>query len=303
MQGWNVEDGQSPTLESGQGSRLFGTAIRAATMINFGWFSSGRDQAAIDLFRAAWEHLQSGFIPGRLAYVFCDREPGETPASDRFLAAVRAAGVPLIINSSRKLRRLVKKHPPDLEAFREGFDLETIALVKDFDVEIVVLAGYMLILSEALCQAFLCLNLHPAIPGGPKGTWQEVMWQLMAEDAQEAGGMMHLATPELDAGPPVAYFHFALRGPVFEPLWEQFRRKLQAQTLKQIQTREGEAEPLFARIRAEELRREFPLILLTLKNLAAGRFRLTRHGADVAGKIAPAGFDLTAQVEEFLKQS
>ncbi len=271
-------------------------------MFCFGWFSSGRDQAAIDLFEAVRQRIQDGFIPGRIAYVFCDREPGETRASDRFLAAVRAAGVRVITNSSGKLRRLIKARPPDLEAFREGFDLETIALVKDFDVEVAVLAGYMLILSEALCKAFLCLNLHPAVPGGPKGTWQEVMWQLMAEGAREAGGMMHLATPELDAGPAVTYFRFPLTGPDMDPLWERFRHKLRTRTLKEIQGREGEAEPLFARIRAEELRREFPLILLTLKNLAEGRFRLSRMGVDMAGKIMAGGFDLTEEVEEFLEE-
>jgi phosphoribosylglycinamide formyltransferase-1 len=70
-------------------------------MFTFGWFSSGRDQAAIDLFKAAADRLASGFIPGRLAYVFCDRAPGETAASDRFLAAVRDRGIPLVTHSLR----------------------------------------------------------------------------------------------------------------------------------------------------------------------------------------------------------
>ena len=60
-------------------------------MFTFGLFSSGRDQAARDLFNAVMDRIETGFIPGRLAYVFCDREPGETRASDHFLAAVRPA--------------------------------------------------------------------------------------------------------------------------------------------------------------------------------------------------------------------
>ncbi|PIU53030.1 MAG: hypothetical protein COS90_08320 [Deltaproteobacteria bacterium CG07_land_8_20_14_0_80_60_11] len=36
-------------------------------ILTFGWFSSGRDQAAIDLFNAVADRLASGFIPGRLA--------------------------------------------------------------------------------------------------------------------------------------------------------------------------------------------------------------------------------------------
>jgi phosphoribosylglycinamide formyltransferase 1 len=160
----------------------------------------------------------------------------------------------------------------------------------------------MLIISHRLCRAFLCLNLHPAVPGGPRGTWQEVMWQLMAGGIKEAGGMMHLATPELDAGPPVAYFRFPLAGPEFEPLWAQFALKLEEHSLAEIKAGEGEAEPLFARIRNDELRREFPLILLTLKNLADGRFILSRAGVHTGGHLLPQGLDLSSQVEEFLRQ-
>jgi len=270
-------------------------------MFSFGWFSSGRDQAAIDLFTAAFEHMARGFIPGRIAYVFCDREPGETPAADRFLAAVKARGLPVVTHSSKELRRLIRRQDPKLPTARQAFDAQVIALLKDFDARVAVLAGYMLIISPLLSRTFLCLNLHPAVPGGPKGTWQEVMWQLMTTGAKEAGGMMHLATPELDAGPAVTYFRFPLTGPEFQPRWEVFFRKLKTQTLAAIQSAEGESEPLFARIRQEELRREFPLILLTLKNLAENRFHLTSRGVEVNGQLSPTGFDLTPQVEEFLK--
>jgi phosphoribosylglycinamide formyltransferase-1 len=135
-------------------------------MFTFGWFSSGRDQAAIDLFNAAADCLASGFIPGWLAYVFCDRAPGETAASDRFLAAVRDRGVPLVTYSSGKLRALIKARHPELAAFREAFDAQVIERLRDYAADVAVLAGYMLILSPRLCRAFLCLNLHPAVPGG-----------------------------------------------------------------------------------------------------------------------------------------
>jgi len=266
-------------------------------MFTFGWFSSGRDQAAIDLFTAVMDRMATGFIPGRLAYVFCDRGPGETEASDRFLAAVRDRGVPLVTHSSGKLRA------PELSACRDAFDAQVIERVEDYAADVAVLAGYMLIVSPRLCRAFLCLNLHPAVPGGPKGTWQQVMWQVMAAGQNVAGGMMHLATPELDQGPPVTYFCLPLTGPKFERLWVQFTENRRQLDLADIQAREGETEPLFAKIRREELRREFPLILLTLKNLAEGRFTLSRAGVHHEGRYLPRGLDLTGQVEEFLKQS
>jgi len=115
--------------------------------------------------------------------------------------------------------------------------------------------------------------------------------------------MMHLATPELDEGPPVTYFRLPLTGPEFERLWVQFTEKRRQLDPAEIQAREGEAEPLFARIRREELRREFPLILLTLKNLAEGRFTLSRAGVHHEGCCLPRGLDLTGQVEDFLQSS
>ncbi len=269
-------------------------------MISFGWFSSGRDQAAVDLFSAALDHMESGFIPACLAYVFCDRAPGETTASDRFLAAVKARGLPLVTHSSGALRQLIREGGLGQEAAREAFDAEVIGRVREYETRVVVLAGYMLIISPLLCRTFLCLNLHPAVPGGPKGTWQEVMWQLMEAGETSAGAMMHLATPELDAGPPVAYFRFPLTSPRFDPLWTDYARKRRERSLNDIQAREGEGEPLFAQIRAEELRREFPLILLTLKNLAEGRVRLTPAGPEMEGRLIPQGLDITDQVEAFL---
>jgi hypothetical protein len=35
-------------------------------MVTFGRFSSGRDQAANDLFTAVMDRMANGFIPGRL---------------------------------------------------------------------------------------------------------------------------------------------------------------------------------------------------------------------------------------------
>ena len=63
------------------------------------------------------------------------------------------------------------------------------------------MAGYMLISSPAFCRRYAILNLHPALPGDPTGTWQQVIWQLLEDDAAETGAMMHLATAQLDRGP------------------------------------------------------------------------------------------------------
>jgi phosphoribosylglycinamide formyltransferase 1 len=270
-------------------------------MFTFGWFSSGRDQAAIDLFTATLDHLEQGLIKARLAYVFCDRAPGETPASDLFQAAVRGRGISLVTHSSAALRALIRQGGPGVEEAREAFDVQVIELLKKYPAEMVILAGYRLLISPLLSRTFLGLNLHPSIPGGPQGPWQEVIWQLMADCAREAGAMMHVATPERNAGPPVTYVRFPLTGPAFAPLWEQLLQKKQTLSLADIRAREGEAEPLFAKIRAEELRREFPLMLLTLQAITERSVRLTPAGVKVQGCLFPRGLDFTGQVNNLLK--
>jgi phosphoribosylglycinamide formyltransferase-1 len=127
------------------------------------------------------------------------------------------------------------------------------------------------------------------------------MWQLMETEAAEAGAMLHLVTPVLDKGPPVAYVHFSIQGPEFASLWQAYREKRRGLALEEVRAREGDGETLFAKLRAEELRREFPLILLTLRNLACGRLVLTPEGVRAAGELVPAGFDVTPEVEEYLR--
>ena len=151
-------------------------------------------------------------------------------------------------------------------------------LLVPYGLGVLVMAGYMLISSPALCRKFAILNLHPALPGGPKGTWQQVIWQLLDEEAEETGAMIHLATAQLDRGPVVSTFRFSLRGPDWDPLWRQFRRKRATMSLAEIAAAEGEAEPLFAEIRRRGEAREIPLLYQTLREFAEGRLN-TSSGA------------------------
>ena len=86
-----------------------------------------------------------------------------------------------------------------------------------YRIGVLVLAGYMLIASPALCRKYAMLNLHPALPGGPKGMWQHVIWELIENEADETGAMIHLATAQLDRGPVVSSFRFSLRRPRLGP--------------------------------------------------------------------------------------
>jgi hypothetical protein len=73
-----------------------------------------------------------------------------------------------------------------------------------------------------MCLRYNMINLHPAAPGGPAGTWQEVIWQLIRTGAHKTGVMMHLVTPELDRGPVVTYCIFSIRGSTpFDGYWQE----------------------------------------------------------------------------------
>jgi folate-dependent phosphoribosylglycinamide formyltransferase PurN len=161
------------------------------------------------------------------------------------------------------------------------------------DPKVCILAGYMLIWSPVECGRFDGINLHPALPWGPTGTWQEVIWELIGKGATEQGVMMHLVTPELDRGPPVAYTSFPISGGEWSPLWDPVMQR-GADTIK---AEEGEANGLFRRVRAEGERRELPLIAHTVGELAAGRLEIRDQWPYRGGQRVESGADLTELIE------
>lgn len=234
--------------------------------VSFGWFSTGRDREAIDLLEEVQRLIQLGFIKGRIDFVFCNRESAEDAESDKFIDAVNKFGIDLICFSSRKFKP--QKQRNFKEQWRREYDREIIKLIGHRQVDWVVLAGYMLIVSDVLCKKFKMINLHPALPGGPKGTWQEVIWRIIEEEKSETGAMIHLVTEELDAGPAISYFSFPIRGKDFQELWFNFKQKSKKKSFDEIKFYEGEREPLFKKIREEEFKREIPLLICTLKKIA-----------------------------------
>ncbi|MFA0775116.1 MAG: hypothetical protein THHGLFOP_000622 [Candidatus Fervidibacter sp.] len=272
-----------------------------------GWFSTGRDEAAIWLLQETLNAVRKGFLPIDIAFVFCSREEGDAPESDAFLAFVRRQGLPLVAFSSRRFlpdlwRRGKAGDEGALKEWRHRYHEAVAQLLRPHleRVPFSLLAGYMLIVSDEFCERYTLLNLHPALPNGPKGTWQEVIWQLIRQRANEAGAQIHIVTPELDSGPPVSFVRIPIRTPDLRPLWEALDEKLRAQPLEAIIAREGESEPLFAEIRRRELAREVPLIHLTLKKLAEGDITLQGKTVLRHGTPMPNGVDLTDEVEAML---
>lgn len=260
--------------------------------MEIGWFSTGRDEEARRLLEEVLRERQRG-LRIDIAFVFCNRQRGESPFTDRFLDYASAEGLRTITFSSRNF--LPELRLRDRELWREEYHKEVWELIKDYSVEISFLAGYMLIAGRSLIERHRMLNLHPAVPGGPKGSWQEVIWELIKTGAEYAGAQIHLVTPELDSGPAVTFCRFSIRTPEFEPLWKRLLEDLRSLSLKDIERKYGEGYPLFRKIREEEFVREIPLILLTLK-------QLSEKGLDME-LIRKGGIDLSEEVNEYIKRT
>lgn len=200
-----------------------------------------------------------------LAYVFCNREPGEDEQTDQLFALIRERGVPLVTLSSAAFRKraggkIARKGEP-LPPWRLDYDDAVLKLVEPYGAALGVLAGYMLIFGARACERLTLLNLHPAAPGGPIGIWQDVIWQLIAERAERSGITIFHAIPEVDAGPPVAFCTYPLHGPEIDPLWAE----AEGQSVEQLKSMAGEELPLFKEIRRRGAAREPILIVETLR--------------------------------------
>ncbi|MFC2060427.1 phosphoribosylglycinamide formyltransferase [Chloroflexota bacterium] len=269
-------------------------------MYKLGWFSTGRDKAASELLQAAQKSIGLGDIRAKIAFVFCNREPGESEESDLFLKVVEDYHIPLICFSYQKFKAsqdALTSQAGALSHWRLDYDREVMNRLQDYNPDLCVLAGYMLIVGEEMCRRYDMINLHPAAPGGPTGTWQEVIWQLIEDKADETGVMMHLVTPELDKGPAVTYCTFPIRGDPFDSYWKEVEK----QPVAEIKRKQGEDNHLFELIRKHGLTREFPLIISTLKAFSQGKVKIA------AGKIIDAdgrpikGYNLTDEINRLIK--
>jgi formyltetrahydrofolate-dependent phosphoribosylglycinamide formyltransferase len=91
---------------------------------------------------------------------------------------------------------------------REHYDADLAAKIQQVEPDLIVLAGWMHILSPAFLRQFTnrIINLHPALPGQFDGTQaiERAFAAYQQSKIEHSGCMVHLAIPEVDAGPVVA---------------------------------------------------------------------------------------------------
>jgi phosphoribosylglycinamide formyltransferase 1 len=267
-----------------------------------GWFSTGRGAGSRGLLQTTQNAIKSGELDAVIEFVYCSRERGETEPTDQYLDMVRDYGIPLVSFSYQKYKAMRGKPNPDpaqpLPRWRLDYDREVMQLLKNFHPDLCVLAGFMLITSPEMCRKYDIINLHPAAPGGPAGTWQQVIWKLIETKADRQGIKMHLAIPELDMGPTATFCTFPIRGKAFDKFWDETKDK----SVEVIKKEQGENNSLFKTIREHGAVRELPLTVATLKVFSQGRIKITkdRQVVDTAGHII-TGYDLTAEIDRIVK--
>lgn len=272
------------------------------SIYKIGWFSTGRGEGSKGLLRAVQESIRSGELDAEIEFVFCSRERGETDATDGYLDIVEGYGIP-VVNFSYQMYKAVRDMPnPDpsapLPQWRLDYDREVMKRLEGYSPDLCVLAGFMLITGPEMCQKYDIINLHPAAPDGPSGTWQEVIWKLIETGANASGVKMHVAVPELDEGPTATYCTYSIRGKPFDIYWDEIK----GHSLDEVKREQGEDNPLFRAIRRHGYAREIPLIIATIRAFRQGKVRVTadKKVADASGSLIK-GYDLTTEIDEKVK--
>ena len=272
-------------------------------MLKLGWFSTGRGPGSRNLLKAVMDEKINNGLDIEIAYIFCNWDNTEEPNPKKeqrelFFNMAKEYHIPLITKSWKTFR-------PDLwgtneKEWRDEYGKELRKLTSKYNADLGILAGYMLWMDDQTCEEYDMLNLHPALPDGPKGTWQEVIWQLIRENANEQGSMLHICTPEWDRGAPLTFCKFSIRGKEYDELWEQMNEKLKTKSLDEIISEEGDKEPLFKKIREDGAKRELPLIVETIRKFAEGTVKIENKKLIVDGKNIKEAFDLSKEVDKNL---
>ena len=217
------------------------------------WTSGDRD--ALELIQRIHGAVQRGGIPqAGISAVVCNRIRGEDPETDEFLDWCDGQGLSVISVSSQRLRRSFPSRVLGTgpHTWREELGRRFRELLSPYPAEVHLLVGYMLWVDDITAAELALLNLHPALPGGPIGTWQQVIRAIQFQGAIEHGATMQLIRPgrqNRDRGVPVAFFRFPV-------------------------TPEMRAAGQLDQIRAAGFHREPILLIETLKALARGDIRL-----------------------------
>ena len=134
-------------------------------------------------FEALADSIAAGRIPdAQIAIVIANRE------GTQGIERAKARGIVTCVMPSRGLER-------------EAYDRQVVAALREHQVDLVCLAGYMRLLSPYFIQAFpqRILNIHPSLL--PSFPGLESQRQALEYGVKFAGCTVHFVDENLDAGP------------------------------------------------------------------------------------------------------
>jgi phosphoribosylglycinamide formyltransferase-1 len=133
-------------------------------------------------FEAIADRIASGKLDAEIAVVISNIENAQG------LERARARGLPTVYIPSRQKPR-------------EEFDREVIEVLKTHNVSLVVLAGFMRIISRSFLDAFPygILNIHPSLL--PAFPGMNVQQQALENGTKFSGCTVHFVDDTLDGGP------------------------------------------------------------------------------------------------------
>jgi phosphoribosylglycinamide formyltransferase-1 len=135
-------------------------------------------------FEAIARNVQAGRIPAEIGVVISNKEDALG------LARAKDMGLPT-------------RFIPSMGKEREAFDREVVAVLREFQVDLVCLAGFMRILSPYFIREFprRILNIHPAmLPAFPGVDAQK---QALEYGVKYTGCTVHIVDEGVDTGPVV----------------------------------------------------------------------------------------------------
>lgn len=114
---------------------------------------------------------------------------------------------------------------------RTEFDTQIVKAIKAANIDLVVLAGFMRILSPVFCDAVRAINLHPSILPLFKGA--HAIQESFDSDMQVGGVSVHWVSSELDGGKIISQETFVRENKSFEQ-WESKIHEIEHELLPKV---------------------------------------------------------------------
>lgn len=124
---------------------------------------------------------------------------GRIPDAEISIVVANREGAPGIERA--KARSIATRVMPSRGLEREAYDRQVVSVLREYQVDLVCLAGYMRLLSPYFVQAFpqAILNIHPSLL--PSFPGLESQRQALEYGVKFAGCTVHFVDENLDAGP------------------------------------------------------------------------------------------------------